>query len=90
MGNKTTNIFKQNPVPNGYHIKSELENVLYSGYHKARLGYNNVDWFVNEVLKLESKMAFYFKNTNKDVDMTEKKMRKILEIITFVDFVKKD
>ena len=32
VGNKTTNIFKQNPVLNGYHIVSELENVLKSGY----------------------------------------------------------
>ena len=31
IGNKTTNIYKQNPVPNGYHIISELEDVLESG-----------------------------------------------------------
>ena len=35
------------------------------------MGYNNVDWFVDEVLKLENKMAFYFKKTKKDVIMTE-------------------
>ena len=28
LGNKTTNIYKQNPVLNGYHIISELEDVL--------------------------------------------------------------
>ena len=28
VGNKTTNIYKQNPVLNGYHIISELEDVL--------------------------------------------------------------
>ena len=28
IGNKTTNIYKQSPVFNGYHIESELENVL--------------------------------------------------------------
>ena len=70
-GNKTTNIYKQNPVLNGYHIVSELEDVLKSGYHKSPLGYNNVDWFVNEVIKLENKMVFYFKNTNKDIVKTE-------------------
>ena len=70
IGNKTTNIYKQNPVLNGYHIVSELEDVLKSDYYKSLLGYNNVDWFVNEVLKLENKMAFFFKNTKKDIIMT--------------------
>ena len=32
VGNKTTNIYKQNPVLNGYYIISELEDVLESGY----------------------------------------------------------
>ena len=72
IGNKTTNIYKQNPILNGYEIVSELEDVLQSGYHKSPLGYNNADWFVNEVIKLENKMTFYFKNTKKDVVMTEK------------------
>ena len=67
IGNKTTNIYKQNPVINGYHIVSELEDVLKSGYHKSPLGYDNVDWFVDEVIKLEKKMTLYFKNTNKDI-----------------------
>ena len=71
VGNKTVNIYKQNPVLNGYHIISELENVLKSDYYKSPLGYNNVDWFVDEVIKLENKMAFYFKNTNKDIIMTD-------------------
>ena len=54
-GNKTTNIYKQNPVLNAYRIESELDDVLKSGYHKSPLGYNNVDWFVNEVIKLKKK-----------------------------------
>ena len=33
IGNKTTNIYKQNPVLNGYCIISEIEDVLQSGYH---------------------------------------------------------
>ena len=49
IGNKTTNIYKQNPVLNRYHIISEIENVLKSDYYKSPLGYNNVDWIVNEV-----------------------------------------
>ena len=70
MGDKTTDIYKQNPVLNGYHIESELEDVLKSGYHKSPLAYNNVDWFVNEVRNLEKKLAFYFKNTKKNIIMT--------------------
>ena len=57
---------------NGYHIVSELEDVLKSEFYKSPLGYNNVDWFVDEVIKLENKMAFFFKNTKKDIVMTDK------------------
>ena len=71
IGNKTTNIYKQNPVLNGYEIVSEVEDVLKSGYQKSPLGYENVDWFVNEVRTLENKMAFHFKSTIKDLIMTE-------------------
>ena len=42
----------KNPVLNGYGIISQLEDVLKSDYHKSPLGYNIVDWFVNEVIKL--------------------------------------
>ena len=35
---------------------SELIDVLKSGYHESPLGYNNVDWFVDEVKNLEKKM----------------------------------
>ena len=71
IGNKATNIYKQKPILNGYRIVSELEEVLKSGCYKSPLGYENVDWFVDEIIKLENKMAFYFKNTNKGVNMTE-------------------
>ena len=87
-GNKTTNMYKRNPVPNAYHITSELEEVLKSGYYESPLAYDNVDWFVDEVIKLEKKMNFYFKNTKQDIIMTEK-TKKTLKMITFVDFVKK-
>ena len=70
-GNKTVNLCKQNPVLNDYHIVSELGDILKSDYYKSPLGYDNVDWFVDEVVKLENKMTFYFKNTNKDIIMTQ-------------------
>ena len=71
VGNKTTTTYKQNPVLNGYRIESELEDVLQSGYHKSPLVYDNLDWFVDEVIKSEKKMAFYFKKTKKVIIMTE-------------------
>ena len=72
IGNKTTNIYKQNHVYNGYYIVPELDDVLKSGYYESPLGHNNVDWFVDEVINLENKIAFYFKNINKDNIMSDK------------------
>ena len=71
IGNKTTNIYKQNPLLNGYYILSELNDVLKTGYYESPLGYDNVDWFVKEILKLENKIAFYFKETKKAIIMTQ-------------------
>ena len=72
IGKKTTNNCKKTQsVLNVYYIKSELNDILKSGYYESSLGYDNVDWFVNEVIKLEKKMAFYSKNTKKDIIMTE-------------------
>ena len=34
IGNKTTNIYKQNRVLNGYHIISELKDISESVYYK--------------------------------------------------------
>ena len=48
-----------------------MNDVLKSGYHKSPLGYINADWFVVEVIELKNKMAFYSKNTKKDIIMTE-------------------
>ena len=55
----------------GYFIMSELKDFLQSGYYISNLGYDNVYWFVNEVIKREDKMNFYFTNTKKDIIMTE-------------------
>ena len=43
---------------NGYRNISELEGVLKSDFSKSLLGYNNDDWFVGEVVKLEDEMTF--------------------------------
>ena len=34
-------------------IKSELEDVLERGFYESPLGYNIIDWFMDEVLQLE-------------------------------------
>ena len=57
-----------------------MDDVLKNGYQKSPLGYNNVDWFVDEVKKLENKMVFCFKNTRKDIIMTEKDKKDIKKI----------
>ena len=71
IGDKTTNIYKQEPVCNGYQIISELEHILESGYYISPLGHENVNWFVDEIVKLENKMNFWFKNTKRDIIMKE-------------------
>ena len=48
-----------------------MNDVLENGYYESPLGYDNVDWFVKEFIKLENKMAFYFKETKKDIIMTQ-------------------
>ena len=86
--NKRTNFYKRKPVCNGFYIISELEDVLKSGYYESPLGCENFYCFFDEVLKLEKKMNFFFKKTEKDIIMTEK-MKKKLQIIIVVDFVRK-
>ena len=71
IGIKTTNIYKQNPVYNGYRIESELNDLLRSGYYISPLDNKNVHWFVIDIMKIENKMSFCFKNTKKDIIMTE-------------------
>ena len=76
---------------NGYYIVSELAYVLKSGYYNNPLDYDNVDWFVNEVIKLEKKI--FIKNTKKDIIMTEedfniKKICRFCGKETFSDKIK--
>ena len=71
IGIKTTNIYKQNPLLNGYPIESEINDVSKNGNYEPPSGYDNVDWFVNEVIKLENKTFFYLKITKKDIITTD-------------------
>ena len=48
-----------------------MDDVLLSGYHKSTLVYDNVDWFVNGVIKLDNKIGFDFKSTKKNIIMTK-------------------
>ena len=64
-----------------------MDDVLKSGYYESSPGYINVDCFVEEVNKLETKTVFYFRNTNKDIIMTEesKKQYRIYKICRFCE-----
>ena len=71
-GNKLTKIYKQNPVCQSYHcyyIGSELNDVIQSGYYSSNLEYDIIGWFLDGVLTLENKKAFYFTSTRKDIIM---------------------
>ena len=66
-----------------------MEDFLKIGYHKSPLSCNNSDWLVDEVMKLGKKMAFCFKNTKKDIIMTEKD-EEDFEIINLCRFCEKE
>ena len=68
---KIKQLYKQNPVCNGYYKESELNTILQSGYYESPLGYDNVDRFLDEVIRLKNKLVFCFLNTSKDNIMTE-------------------
>ena len=60
IGNKTTNIYKQNPVLNGYYIISELNDVLESGYYESPLGYDNCRLVCSRNNKIRKQNGFLF------------------------------
>ena len=64
-----------------------MEDVIESCYYESPLGYDKVDWFVKEVINLENKMAFYFKNTKKDIILS-KEGEEAYRKTVFVDFLK--
>ena len=41
-----------------------MKKVLEKEFSESPLGYDNVDWFEDEVKKMEEKMSRCFKNTN--------------------------
>ena len=48
-----------------------MDEFLPSSYYHSLFFYHNVVWFVDELGKLGSKMNFYFKNTKKDIILTQ-------------------
>ena len=44
--------------------------MLKSGYFEYTLGYDNFDWFVNAVRKLDNKMAVCFKHPNEEIKLS--------------------
>ena len=47
--NKTTNFYEQNPIIIGYYKNSEFNDVLQCFYYESLSGYENLDWFLDEV-----------------------------------------
>ena len=58
------------------------------GYYESLLKYDYVDWFVEEVIKLEKK-GLLFEKREKKILLWLKEMRNTIEKLLFVDFVKK-
>ena len=56
---RRTNISNRNPVCNGFYKVSELNDFLQNGYYE-NLGYKNVDWFRDELMKLDTKLTLLF------------------------------
>ena len=67
----TTYNNKQNHMMKGYITVSDLDDVLQRCCYESPVGYDNVDWFVIESMKLETKVTFYFNNINKDIIIRE-------------------
>ena len=57
--NKTTTIFFSKIVfVMVFYIVSIFNDVLQSGCYESKLGCSNLDWFIDEVIKLEKKNGF--------------------------------
>ena len=55
-----------------FYIVSEIIDILQGRYYESLLGYDNVEWFVDQVINLQNKMTFFFKNTKEDIILSEK------------------
>ena len=84
---KKVGFINKTHVLNDYHKISELDYVLRTGFYEWPLGYDKVDWFVDEVKKLEIQMVFL--KTLRKISLCSKKMKNIIEKANFVNFVKK-
>ena len=55
---KRFNTYEQNPICNGYYIRSQVNNILQSGSYEINQGYIIVELFVDEVIEPEKKSNF--------------------------------
>ena len=65
-----------------------MNDVLNGGSYSFPLGYDNVDWFVNEIIRIE-KNCPSFLETLIEISLWQRKMKKNLKLLIFVHFVKK-
>ena len=68
--------------------ESDFEDVLGNEYCSFNTDYDNLDWFVNDVIVLENEMVFCFQNTKKDIILTDEAQEVLLKKI-IVAFLKK-
>ena len=71
VGKKANVFYEQNLVCYGFCTVSEWNDALRSSFIQSLLGYDRVDWFVDEVIKLDKHMNFFFENTKKEIIMTK-------------------
>ena len=64
-----------------------MNDVLKSGYYSSNLGYDEIDWFVDEIFRLE-KNCLFFETTKKVFVITEEDEEHYRKKI-LVNFVKK-
>ena len=73
---KTEFIYHQKPTETGKDVKSDLNRIVKSGYLEC-FGLDNVEWFVREIMKIQSELNYCF--NSKLIDLVE--CQKELEII---------
>ena len=59
------------------------------GYYKTPLGYKIADWFVDEIIKQETRMKFWFENSENGIIMT-KENREDFESINIFQISEKE
>ena len=63
-------------------LVSEFNDLLQCGHYETPSGFDNVDWFVDEVIKIENKMNKFFKYTKNENILTKEAEEMLKEVNT--------